>query len=280
MSDDAELGRLAELDYWTWIEAFAETDDVDVVLELDVRYRVSEVDHEYLNLVYAARLDPRTAASRIDSLVASVGRGGRPFTWTIWPSDEPADLADRLEAAGFELEGSGPLMALPLAEWADPGPLPPELVIERVADRDALVDVSAFVAASIGGEPELVQPFSRTFERLILEPDPRVVQFAGRVDGELVATSALFTGSGMAGIYGVATSPAARGRGYGRAMTVATMAEGRRRGLRVAVLLASEMGEPVYRRLGFRDVGRVTFLHWPGGSDGGVARSGAARTGP
>ena len=267
MTDD-ELGRLAERDYWAWIEAFAGTDGVEVVVAQDVRYRVGDVDHEYLNHVYGARLDPASASRRIQEVVALVGRGSRAFTWTIWPSDRPADLLDRLVAAGFELEGDGPLMAIELSSAPHPGPTPPELAIERVDDPAALDELSAFVASSMEGPPELVRPFADTFRRLILESSPRVVQFAGRVDGELVAASALFTGSGVAGVYGVMTSEAARGRGYGRALTVAVMEEGRRRGLGVSVLLASELGEPVYRRLGYRDVGRVTFLRWPGPPSG------------
>lgn len=264
MTDAIDLCRRAERDYWTWIEAFADTECVEVVIEPDVRYRIGDVDHEYLNHVYGARLEPETAGERIADLVARVGLGRRPFTWTVWPSDRPHDLRDRLVAAGFESEGDGPLMAVPLADAPDPGPAPKELEIRRVAEPTALAELSAFVASSMGDRPDLVAPFAATFERLILEPDPRIVQFAGWVDGDLVSASALFTGSGAAGIYGVMTSEATRGRGYGRALTAATMEEGRRRGLDVAVLMASALGEPVYRRLGFRDVGRVTFLRWPG----------------
>jgi GNAT superfamily N-acetyltransferase len=265
VTSDAELRRLVELDYWTWIEAFADTDGVEVVVAPDVRYRVGEVDHEYLNHAYAAQLDPDTADVRIRDVVAAVGRGTRPFFWTIWPSDGPPDLAARLVAAGFELDGDAPLMAVELANAADPGPTPPELVIRRVDDPTDLAEVSAVVAASLEGDPETVRPFAATFERLILEPEPRVTQFAGWADGRLVTAGALFTGSGVAGIYGIMTTEEARGRGYGRAITAAAMDEGRRRGLHVSVLLASDLGQPVYRRLGFREVGRVTFMRWPGG---------------
>ena len=38
---DAELGRLAELDYQAWVDAFAGSPDVTVVRTDDVRYRTS-----------------------------------------------------------------------------------------------------------------------------------------------------------------------------------------------------------------------------------------------
>jgi ribosomal protein S18 acetylase RimI-like enzyme len=71
----------------------------------------------------------------------------------------------------------------------------------------------------------------------------------------------------VAGIYAVATDEPMRGRGYGRALTLAAMHAGREMGLDTAVLMASELGQPVYRRIGFREVGTVRFFRWPGVTD-------------
>ena len=57
------------------------------------------------------------------------------------------------------------------------------------------------------------------------------------------------------GVFNVATVPGARGRGVGRAVTLAALRDGAAAGCRMAVLQASEMGHPVYERLGFRDFG-------------------------
>lgn len=263
--DDAPtLAALAERDYHAWIEAFDGTPGVEVVIRDEIRYRRSKVAHPYLNHAYRARLRPEAVARCIEHVVAVLGRGGRSFTWTVWPSDEPRDLATRLVGAGFEDLGSGPLMGVELGDWPGPGPTPAGLRIRRVEDPGDIGAVDRFVASSMEGDLASVEPFAATFRRLILEPEPRVVLFEGRIDGEIVAAAALFTGSGVAGIYGVVTAERARGRGYGGALTAAAMQEGRRRGMTAAVLLASELGEPVYRRLGFRDVGQVRFLHWPG----------------
>lgn len=86
------------------------------------------------------------------------------------------------------------------------------------------------------------------------EAPEHLVRFAGRVDGRVVATSALLDRSGVAGMYVVATQERFRRRGIGAALTWAAIEEGRRRGLRVATLQASPMGRPVYERLGFRTV--------------------------
>jgi len=56
------------------------------------------------------------------------------------------------------------------------------------------------------------------------------------------------------GIYNISTLPTARRHGYGEAMTMRIVADGLARGCDVATLEASEMGYPIYARLGFRKV--------------------------
>ncbi len=84
----------------------------------------------------------------------------------------------------------------------------------------------------------------------------RSAAFLGRLDGRAVASSGLFASAGVVGLYSVGTLPAVRGRGLGRAMTVAALRDGRDRGYRIGVLQGKEMGVPIYRRLGFREVSR------------------------
>ena len=79
----------------------------------------------------------------------------------------------------------------------------------------------------------------------------------GRVDGAAIGTSLSFVQDGVIGVYGVAVVPEARRRGYGEALSwVATLA----RPELPAVLQASEEGDPLYRRMGYRQAG--TFAHW------------------
>jgi GNAT superfamily N-acetyltransferase len=192
-----------------------------------------------------------------------VGGPGRPFTWSVWPSNRPASLPDRLVAAGFRALGDGPLMTLDLT-IADLSEEPPEgLVVERVMDPQRMREAAGVAMPPGDGDIGAHELFQRAYDAMVQGPSPEMRYFAGRVDGRVVATSALYTGTGLAGIYAVATAPDARGRGYGRALTAAALLEGRRLGYPTAALLSSELGVPVYRRLGFQSVGTVSFFGSP-----------------
>ena len=80
---------------------------------------------------------------------------------------------------------------------------------------------------------------------------PGVAFFVGYVAGEPACTSALVPTTVVAGIYWVATLERFRGRGYGAALTWRAAWAGRQQGCRVASLQASQLGLPVYARMGF-----------------------------
>jgi predicted acetyltransferase len=85
----------------------------------------------------------------------------------------------------------------------------------------------------------------------------------GWIDATPVSCAMVVVTGATAGIYNVATPPEHRRRGYGAAVTWAAIEEGRRSGCDHAALQASELGAPVYRSMGFVDVGRYVQLEGP-----------------
>ena len=88
--------------------------------------------------------------------------------------------------------------------------------------------------------------------------------FLRREDGRAVATAVAFVSHGFCGVYAVATDAHARGRGYGEALRWAATLF---RPDLPATLQASDMGLPIYQRMGYEVFGDFTV--WEG-SRGGV----------
>lgn len=171
-----------------------------------------------------------------------------------------ADLNEVVRSApqlGLHDEGRLPCFAM------ERGPIPPPLpglVIVR-ADRsnwDSFLDVNA---AGFEMPREIAASILPTH---VLD-DPRLRVYLGIADGRPVATSASVRTGDTIGIYSVTTVPHARGRGYGRAMTWHTLGDADP-GWELAVLQASDMGRPIYERMGFRLVRE--FVELVGGPAG------------
>jgi ribosomal protein S18 acetylase RimI-like enzyme len=103
-------------------------------------------------------------------------------------------------------------------------------------------------------------------DRLIrpqLVDESSLAVLVGYVDDDPVSCSLLSVTDATAGVYNVATPQRFRRRGYGEALTWAAIAEGVTRGCTSAILQASDSGFPIYRRMGFIDLGRYVQLSGP-----------------
>ncbi|HVF03479.1 MAG TPA: GNAT family N-acetyltransferase [Frankiaceae bacterium] len=191
--------------------------------------------------------DPHAAVGWLRDVLAGTGR---PYSVQVPEPFLPA-VAEALAAHGLTASGPMPGMVRPATE--DVPQLPPGLRIVRVADEAELVAHAVAVGTGFGA------PDPRAMTDVLvpsLLADPSVAMFSGYVDGapEPVATSVCAVAEGMAGIYAVTAHEPVRRRGIGAALTWAAVAAGARLGAPLAALQASELGEPVYRRMGFETV--------------------------
>ncbi len=218
----------------------------------------SGVAFPLFNWVLQARFSDSDADHHIEATIQYFRDQELPFVWGIFPGDRPEDLPERLAARGFAVERA-PAMAINL-DPLPPSVSPPGLVIEPVrTNEDSGLFARTLNAGDFQASPEIEQAIPSLLQPSFstVEGEPHLRCFVGYQNGVPVATSARFLCDGVVGIYGVATVPEARRRGFGAAMTLAALEDGRALGYRVGVLLATSMGEPVHRRLGFRELYRV-----------------------
>ncbi len=210
------------------------------------------------NVVCRARLEPSRAANRIAAVIEHFETHGRPFSWWHGPGDTPAELPTLLQQAGLSPSEHETAMVRDLATLlARPAPLA-DLEMKVVRD-DADLDAFAQVLAANWDPPDsCIGRFYRATAGRLFRKDAPVVFAIGLLGSVPVATAEVCLSRDAAGLYSVATLAAYRGRGLGGAMTDYVLRQAEQRGAAVAVLQASSDGERVYRRLGFRSIGRFT----------------------
>jgi GNAT superfamily N-acetyltransferase len=208
--------------------------------------------------VWGARLGPGEVDRAIADTLAELAAAEVPFAfWWTGPSTRPADLGRRLEAHGLEpLEVDAPGMVATIADLdlAALERAPAGLEITPARDDADLEDFVEAFARGYEMPDWAARAWAEATAAAGLERAPWRIH-VGRLDGRPVASAIAVPGGGAVGLYGVATVPEARGRGIGAAMTLAPLVEAAAAGHRHAALFSSDMGLPLYRRLGFTEPG-------------------------
>ena len=168
--------------------------------------------------------------------------------------------AEDLRPFGFALQGREPFMLRPPGP-AEPEPAAPglELAPCRTPDEVALFErtsAEAFTGTTSTFTPGAIHPPAASLRV------PGLTLLLARLDGHPVGTAIAASDATVLNVAGVAVVAHARRQGIGTQLTLACLATAPHR---PAVLSSSDDGHPVYRTLGFRDVG-PTALWWRPGS--------------
>ncbi len=156
-----------------------------------------------------------------------------------------------LAPAGEETPMPG-MVAFPIDRDAIAEHASPELEIRRVTDAAGIDAHRQAMTAGFGSDPAVA--LGTACPDLLDRPE--CVVYVGYADGDPVVSGLGWRTGRTVGVYSIATIESARRRGYGAAMTARVVAGGVVAGCDVAALQASEMGRPIYERLGFRTVVR------------------------
>lgn len=202
-------------------------------------------------------LDPGEFLERATAFFAKRGRGFA--TWARAGTTEDSDLIAAAEANGLRPVYEMPEMLLGRRAEEHPPHDGVELSrIESPTDADEYWQVATTAYADIDFPPEIFA----FYENHAGLTAGNVAAFLARLDGRPAGISMTIVSHGVAGVYWVGSTGAARGRGLGWAMTAAAVNAGFDMGGRVASLQASPMGESLYRKMGFETIFNYRLLLW------------------
>lgn len=222
---------------------------------------ITDMPDHFMNLVICTEVPSMGLKDLIaDAFEHFKSRNVRKLTWLAEEGVPAEELKKHLIGHDFLFRESFSVhMAADLTSLRKDVPTPANLRIVCV-DNVELLKPWIHVASVGFGLPAETEPIWCEFFAEAVFASPFRTYLA-LLDGVPVATSQLFTSAAVAGIYNVTCLPEARNRGIGAAITMAPLRDAVEMGYRVGILQASDMGYPVYKRLGFEDFGKLSLYH-------------------
>jgi len=161
---------------------------------------------------------------------------------------EGLDLEEQLHSAGYSVSFEQTVMSMDLANWRADAAANNGVELVRVVDEAA------------GWAEVASRSFGYTVDPGVAEAlveAPGVGMLMARKAGAWVGTGLAFATGDSIGLHMVGVLPEARRKGIARKIMVAMLNEARTQGFAQGMLQASDMGEGLYRQLGFSAFGRI-----------------------
>jgi GNAT superfamily N-acetyltransferase len=204
-------------------------------------------------------LDEQTADAAIAGEIERF-KGLGKIEWKYYSYDQPADLPDRLLAAGFKAEDTETLLIGDVEQLPHESPLPDGVALREITDE---AGVAAMGRVHLEGFGEAASDaFGEGVLKEIREGRTRVVvAFAGDRPVSMGRVE-FYAGTEFGGLYGGATVPGWRGKGIFRAVVAQRTWWAAEAGHRYLQTDASDDSRPILERLGFIPVGTTTpYIH-------------------
>lgn len=213
--------------------------------------------------------DPAAFDRRLaEALALFAGLDRIPHIWPAPGYDEPADLAERLLANGFEDHGGGLLMTLDPDRVELATTIPSRAGTRVTVERFHRITGPAAAEAARGLAAVLVESFAVEPERRVAIELEAVQSLTAdayhailvRVDDRPAAVARRTTFANASYLSSIGTDPAFRGLGLGRLVTSLIVADSLAAGSRwtyLGVFEDNDVAQRLYRSIGFDPIGEA-----------------------
>lgn len=182
--------------------------------------------------------------------------------WSVWFCEDFFGDREQRRRASISLAAMGLKIVMEAPgmisrQMAPPRAPLPRMQYRRVHGRETAADFSRIMAAAFAVPLEMSNRVYAS-DRLWTGP---VRGYVAYHQGEPVSTTAIVVSGDALGLYAVATHPSYQRKGFGEALMRAVLVDVMREtGLDTVVLQSSEVGFPLYLRMGFRQVTRFSVF--------------------
>ncbi|NPD88107.1 MAG: GNAT family N-acetyltransferase [Asgard group archaeon] len=227
------------------------------IIENDEYYLFnSGLEFGFANFVLNVRISEEIEP-KIKQLCSYFQERNLPFHVLISPNSKPANIEDKLTNYGLILRFQEPGMACNLKNFEEKPIQPEGIEASLVSDLKGMNDWNK-IRKIVYNFPKELDEDSFLFHVHELE-GRAYVAYSNKTP---VAVSLSYYGSGVAGIYSVATLPDHRQRGIGKYLTLLLLEDAKRAGYELVILQSSTMGINIYRKLGFKKYCDMRFFTW------------------
>jgi GNAT superfamily N-acetyltransferase len=213
--------------------------------------------HPLGNLTMPRRQSREQFGSLLDELEAWSNKIGLPTAVVLFPDSGLIKEADLAESHGWVQIDNMPGMWMDIPEDFTEGSFKEGVTVRHANDEEGLEQAINALTVGYPIPFEVSEFFMKGIHLSGEASGGAMANFIASVDGQPAASSSVCIEDGVAGVYCVATLEGFRGRGLGTAVTRAAVAYAARHGAKHALLHATEMGEPIYRKIGFAEHCRV-----------------------
>lgn len=223
-----------------------------------------------LSCITWSDLDEASADAAIAAQRDYFAARGDGVEWKLYDYDQPADLGERLAAAGFVAEDSELMLLAETASVRSEVVLPAGVRLVPVTDAagvHALLAVHRYEPGT-----ERVAWLTEALLATLDDPQQRTEMVVAMAGEEPVSSARIefMPGTDFAGLWGGSTVPHWRGKGIFRALVAYRAGRAAARCYKYLQVDASQLSRPILARLGFCPAAGTTPYIWqPGGAAAG-----------